>query len=201
MNEFTVEIITPPIKVNKISLDLCNLTELIVNKNLGQEPGYGLGGHWSYGTDFENDVFLIHSFCWCEKDDCPWCTGCNCSDDAYKYFIDNNEVSYDEWIEFYDINENKISDENWDEYEKKIDEINKRLNSIHEPDCDFCLTGEISKEKGGGNSKPAPNFWHKSSGLKIWWYKWIGRSMEYNKEITEKEWEIIFDDCVKSINK
>ena len=27
-----------------------------------------------YGTDFENETFMMHRFCWCEKDDCPWCS-------------------------------------------------------------------------------------------------------------------------------
>lgn len=26
--------------------------------------------------------------------------------------------------------------------------------------------------------KGAPNFWHKPSGLKVWWYKYIGRGMD-----------------------
>jgi hypothetical protein len=26
-----------------------------------------------YGIDFENDKFMMHKFCWCEKDDCAWC--------------------------------------------------------------------------------------------------------------------------------
>lgn len=29
-------------------------------------------------------------------------------------------------------------------------------------------------------SKDAPNFWHKPSGLKIWWYKYIGRGMDFH---------------------
>jgi hypothetical protein len=28
-----------------------------------------------YGTDFENETFMMHRFCWCDKDDCPWCGG------------------------------------------------------------------------------------------------------------------------------
>ena len=28
-----------------------------------------------YGTDFENDTFMMHRFCWCEQDDCAWCCG------------------------------------------------------------------------------------------------------------------------------
>jgi len=28
-----------------------------------------------YGTNFENEAFAMHRYCWCEKDDCPWCSG------------------------------------------------------------------------------------------------------------------------------
>ena len=26
-----------------------------------------------YGTQFENDVFMMHNYCWCERSECPWC--------------------------------------------------------------------------------------------------------------------------------
>jgi hypothetical protein len=26
-----------------------------------------------YGVNFSNDVFEMHPYCWCEKDDCPQC--------------------------------------------------------------------------------------------------------------------------------
>lgn len=28
-----------------------------------------------YGTDFENDTFMMHRYCWCEKEGCSWCDG------------------------------------------------------------------------------------------------------------------------------
>jgi len=28
-----------------------------------------------YGTNFENDVFMMHRFCWCGEDACAWCGG------------------------------------------------------------------------------------------------------------------------------
>lgn len=36
-------------------------------------------GEWAekYGTDFENDVFMMHRYCWCEEDQCGWCNGDN----------------------------------------------------------------------------------------------------------------------------
>ena len=46
----------------------------------------------------------------------------------------------------------------------------------------------------------APNFWHKPSGLKIHWYKWIGRGMEFNHKNPAKEWPKIYKECIKSIS-
>lgn len=31
----------------------------------------------------------------------------------------------------------------------------------------------------------APNFWYKPFDFRVWWYKYIGRSVETNKELTE----------------
>ncbi len=28
-----------------------------------------------YGTDVDNAVFMMHPYCWCEKEDCSWCSG------------------------------------------------------------------------------------------------------------------------------
>lgn len=41
--------------------------------------------------------------------------------------------------------------------------------------CTYC-TGERHREHGAVAGMGAPNFWHKPSGLRVWWYKWIGRS-------------------------
>lgn len=32
-------------------------------------------GQWAekYGVNFENEKFLMHPYCWCEKPECPWC--------------------------------------------------------------------------------------------------------------------------------
>lgn len=36
-----------------------------------------------YGTDYENDVFLMKRFCWCDREgECPWCTGCGAYEDT-----------------------------------------------------------------------------------------------------------------------
>jgi hypothetical protein len=40
-------------------------------------------GEWpeKYGANWENDTYMMHRFCWCDKDDCPWCISCTCPDE------------------------------------------------------------------------------------------------------------------------
>lgn len=58
-----------------VSDELYELTEAITKKKFdGAWQGGGLlGGEYGYGVDFENDTFMMHPFCWCEKEDCGWC--------------------------------------------------------------------------------------------------------------------------------
>lgn len=117
-----IHIITPPVADDTDILDfsLVGLTEAI-NKLNPDAVAHGiLGGEFGYGADYENSTFMMHHYCWCEREDCPWCEG------------------------------------------------------------------------------EAPNFLHKASGLKIKWYKWIGRSMEVenpkNADIAS-----IFRECMESL--
>lgn len=32
-------------------------------------------GDETWCADFENDVFMMHRYCWCERKACPWCNG------------------------------------------------------------------------------------------------------------------------------
>lgn len=72
-----------------------------------------------HGHDLiDNDIFMFHPYCICEKAGCFWC------DDTMK--------------------ESKLI----------------MMGAV--PDL-----GHL-----------APNFWHKSSGIRAWWYKHIGKGME-----------------------
>lgn len=67
-----------------------------------------------------------------------------------------------------------------------------------------CCQGFCEEDEEGNPTCPACkrgcNFEHKPSGLKICWYKWIGRGMEYKpNKPDKKDWEIIFNECLKSI--
>lgn len=46
-----------------------------------------------------------------------------------------------------------------------------------------------------------PNFIHKPSGFKLWWYKYPMRATESNMQITYEQFRCILYDCKNSINK
>lgn len=60
-----------------IARDLVTLTEYLVVTKGVQHEGGALGGRYGYGVVFENDVFQMHPFCWCGREEgpnaCPWC--------------------------------------------------------------------------------------------------------------------------------
>jgi len=71
-----IKIIIPKGATTNVENDLVKLTKFL-SKKLKIETGYGLGGEYGYGVEFENDTFMMHPFCWCEKETCGWCQGIN----------------------------------------------------------------------------------------------------------------------------
>jgi len=166
------------------------LTREICKAGLAEEVGGFLGGKYGYGADFENEVFMMKSFCWCGEEDCPWCATCECE---YEYYIDDRVVDFDEWVSFFEeqLGECPVDDEEQcAEWERAAEELNKRRSTKLVKVCDNCKRGW-----------PLPNFWYKPSDLRITWYKYIGRSMEYNKKVSDEEWDKIFKHCLDSITK
>lgn len=82
-------------------------------------------GQWAdkYGTQVDNEIFMMHPYCWCEREDCPWCR-------------DEDE-----------------------------------------------------------HGKAAPNFHHKKTGLRVWWYKYIGRGMEVSRKVSARQVAQILLEC------
>lgn len=66
----TVEVRIPWASDDALSEALRRLTKALHIKGLadGEQGGF-FGGEWGYGADFENDVFLMHRFCSCERED------------------------------------------------------------------------------------------------------------------------------------
>lgn len=49
--------------------------------------------------------------------------------------------------------------------------------------------------------KILPNFWHKNSNLKIWWFKIFFRNSYANKPIQKEEFQKIVAECIQDVNK
>ncbi len=58
------------------------------------------------------------------------------------------------------------------------------------------FTNRGAEPDGNVNYMTAPNFWHKSSGVEVWWYKYIGRGMVIKGE---GDLSTIGQDCLQDI--
>lgn len=70
----SLQIVLPERSEDAVSDGLRELTAAIYRASPAMDQGYGLGGENGYGANYENDVFMMHRFCWCEREDCPWCS-------------------------------------------------------------------------------------------------------------------------------
>lgn len=189
--DMLLEIITPPVADETDALDhfLVTLTEAISQID-GDLVAHGaLGGRFGYGADYENDTFMMHHYCWCERDDCPWCGDCGCAPAAEEY-VDGVRVAswYDEtkgMIPAYPHDVAKYGTARYEEasrqFKAAIDARNARVKVIYlaiKHKCSRPWALDMPRRDDFGASQTAPNFWHKRTGLKVWWYKWIGRSTE-----------------------
>ena len=120
----------------------------------GEGPHGILGGEHGYGCEYENDVFMMHPYCWCEGFDCPWCLSCGCPNE-YEYRSPSGEL----------ITEKEFFALSFDDYEgrRKFD----NMKFVGET-CANCLE----------QPERAANFLYKPTGAKVNWYKYIGRGME-----------------------
>lgn len=146
-----------------------------------------------YGTDFENDEFVMHCFCWCERDDCRWCSedACGCEHLNPWYEWDGERVTWDEIqaklppysmpheVAKYGTHEYKVATA---AFEAAMSFRDAHLIQWWPARIHTCEPrGMMADRELGQTHRPpqsAPNFWHKPSGFKVWWYKYIGRDVE-----------------------
>lgn len=162
---------TPLDDSDHIADKLRTLTRTLIEHGHGTPSG-GLGGRYGYGTAYTNSTFNMHPYCWCGADTCDWCIGCSCPDDSYEYTIDGTTVDVDTWFD------------TGGDHGPGDRQLDRNTDLI----CDWCRGGAVS----------APNFEHHPTGTRVWWYKYIGRSMEQHAE-QPTDWDTILDDCLRSI--
>lgn len=152
-------------------------------------------GEWAekYGTAFENDVFMMRPYCWCERDGCRWCNedACGCPLDDVWYTWDGERVTWAEAevraaIPEYAWRAGAFGSPAYVEaaaaFEAAIAERDRHLETIWPARVHSCEPRGLMADRPQGDtwlpSQIAPNFWHKPSGFKVWWYKYIGRDTE-----------------------
>ena len=212
-----IEIVLPPQdRESALSVMLVEITKAIDALDPDRVAHGFLGGQHGYGGHWDSPVFQMRPFCWCEEETCPWCCGCDCPETAFHYFVDGVEVSHQEWSDFFDRETyQKLSGGKVRNFSDSLEHrearyythnawmaaakvANKRRETRQDEVCAFCR-GEFPPPETGAikNRKGAPNFWHKASGLRVWWYKYIGRGMETDggpSDLTP-----IFAECLEDI--
>jgi hypothetical protein len=218
-----IQIITPPTADPTDVLDhgLVALTEAICQAT-GEEGGYGLGGRFGYGEDFENEVFVMRRFYWGD---------CDCGYEQRESDYEDSNPGHAEncyqtqlqlrrrdaglsWHESkpYVRHDSKLSD-----YSGPGETIAKKLYQ------DLCTEHNIPWDGGRGCavhctcgcqqrwekwaaenghtdqcSVILPNFKHKRTGLEVRWYKWIGRDTE-TKNAEGVDLQVVFSECLASL--
>uniref|UniRef100_A0A6H1ZAC0 Uncharacterized protein n=1 Tax=viral metagenome TaxID=1070528 RepID=A0A6H1ZAC0_9ZZZZ len=126
----------------------------------------------------------------CERDDNGVVTALS--------FKPTESKNADKWSAWYD-KEQKFMDLL---YDTLCAEFDRKYGCAVHCTCDY--HERWAKFLETGDHKPdcliiRPNFLHKSSGLEIRWYKYIGRDSYSNKKLNHKMFAKVIDDCIASL--
>ena len=186
---------------------LYELTKFI-DINTGEDNIQGiLGGEHGYGHEYKNDVFEMHPFYWgdceCGFDDkeYQWSEKNKHSEDCYQTLRhDMCYESRDDW----ERKEGHSWDDGCDEKLCKQMGLSYPYGAAVHCTCGHTENYAEWRKTNDHDSEcrmVLPNFRHYASGLEIEWYKYIGRGMESNKDLTRREWDAILDECEDSVLK
>lgn len=195
----TAVLVLPERRMGAVADMLVEITAAIDTVDHERTAHGFLGGAHGYGAHWSSDTFQMRPFCWCESEACPWCMGCDCPSNSIHYFVDKVEVAYAAWQDFYEREVTADIHTSRRLWERQSGEANRRRTTRHDPVCGYCLGG-VHEQTGFVAGRGAPNFWHKPSGLKVWWYKYIGRGDEAVSP-SEPDLLAIRADCLADIEK
>lgn len=153
-------------------------------------------GEWAdkYGTDFENDEFIMRTYYWGD---------CDCGWDEHDFDEPHSKSCFQTKIEKFRKELTKKGVD-WlsDKWTKEIGKWSKENGNKDgwsgsgvycdcEHDINFKKWFEKNKKGENGHSDKCalelPNFLHKKTGFEVRWYKYLGRGMEVNMKPPIKE--------------
>jgi len=177
-----------------------------LSRTLGErdpEAQHHGGDGFGYGQDFKNDVFEMWPYWWGD---------CDCGFDETEYQWGQNdpghtaECWHTRWHNEHDrLHELKLG---WDEQQHLMDEWEVTNGWDGRPGvavyCDCGAFERYHEWRMAHDHKPTcsevrPNF--KCGDVEVRWYKYIGRGMSVNRELSRAEWRDIFARCAASLTE
>jgi len=184
----------------RVADDLYELTRAL--SEAGWEPSSGfLGGEFGYGANFENDVFEMHPFWWGE---------CGCGyderelawDDAHEHTPDCYQIA----LRAADVDSYRYDDPRRDEIIREVAAqfgVDSLYGALVHCTCEYDVQWAAWLAENTHDPKcgvARPNFLHKPSGVRVDWYKYIGRDMRY-EPVERKAWATALGECTASITR
>lgn len=222
MTEKNLQIIVPAGMFGANEFDTALDTFL---RELGKK--FGSNNDWpdKYGTNIENEIFLMHRYCWCDSDECLWCGGSQCQNEVpeephrpgcYQERLRELQKTFGEREEwggsvFYHVSYDSPKRAGYEDAKRKLCvELEKDYDSGNEVHCSCGLDEERRAKYDAcqcdwhlglgrfcfGKAADAPNFWYKPLNFQVTWYKYIGRSTKVNRELNSEEFEKMRRDCL-----
>jgi len=172
-----------------------------IHCKLGTPSFNGLGGTWGYGAIWNSVVFSMHPYCCCTDDGCPLHDRCTCDlARDRRYYVDGREVSVEDYTKLRkDIigpSPSEINKFGTSEFEDREKEWKEKIK-----ECSLRTRIEVVNLCRSCSGDGFPNFHAKGIGLRVWWYKWIGRSMDMEAEqsISWPEIRTAFRECFDDV--
>lgn len=175
-----------------------------------EEQAHGaLGGAWGYGQDYSNSTFEMFPYYW---GDCT--CGFEHRQDEWDAANGHAADCYQAALARLHAKRQKASGERATRasdrvYELARDALCDRFGLSRDVCCEVHCTcshdDDMMAWRAENDHDPRcpsarPNFFHRKSGLAVYWYKWIGRGMTCNLEVTPSDWFAIVADCMASID-
>lgn len=138
---------------------------------------YQLGGGYdvSSGINYKNDVFETRNF-WSDADE-----DCDCGYDDWESKIDEEVMKRIGDLPF--PSDQTKSFEWWRNYRREFVNVSQGEERSHETECIVLR----------------PQFQHFASGLKVTWYKRVGRSTKSNQGMKTLDWFKVVVECLESV--